>query len=179
LGGQVISVSEAPGQEEDETGRPYMGKAGKFWESMLATSNIRRESLYVCNALKCRPPKNEIPDDYHNVHACNVHLLTQISIIQPNLIIVFGKVAAYSLGLLKKSASLSSIVGNYQKRVGKKFEYVDFKGQQRTSDLIVTYHPSYLMRRGAKQQIASWESYNHLMEARSILDGLVIPKNTK
>jgi uracil-DNA glycosylase len=173
LGAAAMAISEAPGKDEDESGRPYMGKAGKYWEVMLQTAGLRRESIYVCNALCCRPPNNAIPEDYHNIHACNVRLLTQIAIIQPRLIITFGKVAAFALGLVKKSASLGSIVGKQQ------LNYNDYKGTEHQCPVIVTYHPSYLMRGGLKQQADSWKTYNHLREARSILDGLVIPENTE
>lgn len=172
LGSAAMCISEAPGQEEDESGRPYQGRAGKYWETMLASARLRRESMYVCNALKCRPPNNKIPDDFHNIHACNVHLLTQIAILQPKLIISFGKVAAFALGLIKKSASLGGIVGRQT------LNYTDYKGLAHECPVIVTYHPSYLMRNGYRQQEDAWKSFNHLMEARSILDGLVVPKNT-
>jgi uracil-DNA glycosylase len=168
LGAAVMCISEAPGDDEDKTGRPYMGRAGRYWETMLATARFKRETLYICNALKCRPPNNVIPDDYHNIHACNIHLLTQIAILQPKLIITFGKVAAFALGLVKKSASLGSVVGKQQ------LDFLDYKGITHTCPVIVTYHPSYLMRNGYKQQADSWKTYNHLVEARSILDGLAI-----
>jgi uracil-DNA glycosylase len=174
LGGVVMSVSEAPGAEEDETGKPYQGRAGKYWERMLETAGLMRSSIYVCNSVCCRPPGNKMPDDYHNIHACNVHLLTQIAIIQPKLILAFGKVAAFALGVIRKSDSLSSVLGNYRTKFNDPFGYINYKSEQKEAELIVTYHPSYLMRGGLKQQEACWKSYIHLKEAREILDGLVI-----
>jgi len=175
----AMSVSEAPGAEEDATGLPFQGRAGKYWEGMLTTVGFKRIDLYVCNALCCRPPQNVIPDDYHNIFACNARLLAQIAIIQPKLIMVFGKAASFALGLLKKSDSLSSVVGNLRTRTGEPFKYVDFRGNGRTAELVVTYHPSYLMRGGLEQQKASWKAYNHLKEAKQLHDGLVISPNSK
>jgi DNA polymerase len=168
LGIKVMSVSEAPGADEDREGRPYVGKAGKFWEGMLGTAGLSRDYMFVCNSLKCRPDNNKIEADYNQITNCAPFLVKQMGIIKPKLIIAFGKVAAFSLGLLpNKSASVSSVLGVFPKT----YTYACPDGTAQTAQIVATYHPSYLMRGGKEND--NYKSYLHLCDARRILDGLV------
>ena len=168
MGTRVMSVSEAPGADEDREGRPYVGKAGKFWEGMLASAGLSRTHMWVCNSLCCRPDNNSVVADYHQVTNCAPFLIKQMAIVKPELIIAFGKVAAFALGLLpNKSAALSTVLGVFPKTY--RYSYPD--GTSRTAKVVVTYHPSYLMRGGKEKD--NYKSYTHLCEARRILDGLV------
>jgi uracil-DNA glycosylase len=171
LGTKVMSIAEAPGEEEDRTGKPFSGRAGKYWEQMLQNAGLSRTSLWVCNVLCCRPVGNKIEPDYHQIHNCTPYLARQLSIIKPQLIIAFGKVAAYGLGLLpNKTASVGSVLGVWSKRTGSLFQYGTDSGNYQT-EAVVTYHPSYLMRPGKDKE--NWLSYLHLSEARSVMNGLV------
>jgi DNA polymerase len=168
-----MSISEAAGEEEfyaKPVPRPYVGKAGKYWEGMISGAGFVREQLYITNAIKSRPmhegKSNAITPAYDEVHACQPFLFRQLEIIQPKLILVFGKVAAYSLGLLKKSDSLGSILGERLPF----FEYACSDGIRRRASLVTTYHPSYLMR--ANKEKENWLSYTHLCRAKEIFNQL-------
>lgn len=141
---QIMSISEAPGAEEDKTGRPYMGKAGDFWEGMLQSVGWSRDQLYICNALKCRPPNNKIPDGFVELDACKHFLIKQVSIVQPSFLLVFGKPAAYSLGILSR-ADYGKPVKNRLGVQKRPYKYTGIDGYEREAKVLWTYHPSYLM----------------------------------
>jgi uracil-DNA glycosylase len=166
----VMSISEAAGEAEQRAGLPYQGSAGKYWAGMLSSAGFLRENLYVTNVIKGRPmyggKSNAISPNYDEVHACQPFLFRQLEIIQPKLILVFGKVAAYSLGLLKKADSFGKILGEIPL-----YEYACSDGIKRQAKIICVYHPSYLMR--ANKERENWLSYIHLCRAKEILDGLV------
>lgn len=87
---EIIFIGEAPGQKEDETGRPFVGAAGKFLDEMLGTINLKREDIYIANICKCRPPNNRDPLP-EEIAACWTWLLEQIKIIRPKLIVTLGR----------------------------------------------------------------------------------------
>ena len=145
----VMVVGEAPGQEEDRTGRPFVGQAGKLLDLLLMTAGFPRESVYICNTLKCRPPnnRNPLPDE---LEACANFLQGQIDTIAPRVLIAVGKFAAQSL--LKSEESIGRLRGQ-------KHEY-------RGIPLIVTYHPAYLLRTPSASRVA-WQDFQLL---RQVLD---------
>ena len=133
-------IGEAPGAEEDRLGDPFVGQAGKLLDSMLAAIGLsRRENVYIANVLKCRPPgnRNPAPDE---VEKCTPHLLRQIELIQPKLIVALGRFAAQTL--LDTSASISSLRGRVHRYAG--------------VPLIVTYHPAYLLR-NLEDKARAWD----------------------
>jgi DNA polymerase len=135
-----LIIGEAPGQEEDARGEPFVGPAGHLLDNMLAAIGLQRGSdVYIANVLKCRPPgnRNPAPDE---VAACSPHLMRQIALIQPSLIVAMGRAAAQTL--LHSDASIASMRG-------RRFEYQNVP-------LIVTYHPAYLLRNLADKAKA-WE----------------------
>lgn len=135
-----LIIGEAPGQEEDARGEPFVGPAGHLLDNMLAAIGLQRGSdVYIANVLKCRPPgnRNPAPDE---VTACSPHLIRQIALIQPSLIVAMGRAAAQTL--LHSDASIASMRG-------RRFEYQNVP-------LIVTYHPAYLLRNLADKAKA-WE----------------------
>jgi uracil-DNA glycosylase len=145
----VMVVGEAPGQEEDRTGRPFVGQAGKLLDLLLMTAGFPRESVYICNTLKCRPPnnRNPLPDE---LEACSNFLQGQIDTIAPRALIAVGKFAAQSL--LKSEESIGRLRGQ--------------KHQYRGIPLIVTYHPAYLLRTPSASRVA-WQDFQLL---RQVLD---------
>lgn len=139
-GARLLIVGEAPGQEEDATGEPFVGQAGRLLDNMLAAIRLRRgESVYIANVLKCRPPGNRNPAP-EEVAACAGHLKRQIELIRPQLILAMGRFAAQSL--LKTEASISNLRGRMH----------DYEGVP----LLVTYHPAYLLR-SPGEKAKAWE----------------------
>jgi len=125
-----LLVGEAPGAEEDRTGEPFVGQAGRLLDAMLAAIDLSREkNVYICNVLKCRPPGNRNPEP-DEVARCTPFLLRQIELIQPKLIVAMGRFAAQTL--LNTDASIASLRGRVHRYAER--------------PLIVTYHPAYLLR---------------------------------
>jgi len=124
-------VGEAPGAEEDRRGEPFVGRAGKLLDAMLASVDRKREQVYIANVLKCRPPKNRDPDG-EEVQQCGPYLLRQIDLVRPKLLIAMGRFAAQAL--LHTSRPISKLRGEV------------FEHAATDIPLIVTYHPAYLLR---------------------------------
>ncbi len=125
-----LLVGEAPGAEEDARGEPFVGQGGRLLDNMLAAIGLKRgDNVYICNVLKCRPPGNRNPEPFE-VAQCSPHLLRQLALIQPKLILAMGRFAAQTL--LDTEASIASLRGRLHRYQG--------------VPLIVTYHPAYLLR---------------------------------
>ena len=133
-------VGEGPGVEEDASGEPFVGQAGKLLDNMLAAISLQRgRHVYITNIVKCRPPGNRNPEPAE-AQQCEPYLARQIELIQPKLIIALGKVAAQNL--LHTDATVASLRGKLHEHSG--------------IPLIVTYHPAYLLRTLADKAKA-WE----------------------
>ncbi len=133
-------IGEAPGQEEDRAGEPFVGQAGKLLDSMLAALDLQRSvNVYIANVLKCRPPGNRDPQPAE-VAACAPHLERQIALLRPQLIILMGRFAAQTI--LQSDTSIASMRGRV-------FTY-------QNTPVIVTYHPAYLLR-SLTEKAKSWE----------------------
>jgi len=125
-----LLVGEAPGAEEDRLGEPFVGQAGKLLDHMLHSIGLQRgRNVYIANVLKCRPPGNRNPEP-DEVAKCSPHLLRQVALIQPRLIIAMGRFAAQTL--LGTDATIASLRGRVHRYAG--------------VPLVVTYHPAYLLR---------------------------------
>jgi uracil-DNA glycosylase len=123
-------IGEAPGENEDKQGEPFVGQAGKLLDSMLhALALARGRNVYIANVVKCRPPGNRNPE-LDEVARCEPYLQRQVALVRPKLIVALGRVAAQNL--LKTDASISSLRGRIHR-------YEDVP-------VIVTYHPAYLLR---------------------------------
>lgn len=147
---RVMCVGEAPGQREDETGVPFVGRAGKLLDRLLASVGIGREGVFICNVLKCRPPgnRNPLPEE---IESCSPFLLRQLALVDPDVVIAFGTFAARTL--LDSPESL----GKMRQRTHR------YEGRP----LVVTYHPAALLRNPGWIR-SSWED---LQRVREILDG--------
>ncbi len=131
----VMVVGEAPGAEEDKTGRPFVGKAGKLLDLLLATAGFERERVFICNVLKCRPPANRNPQP-DEVEACSPYLLRQVELVKPRVIIAFGTFAAQTL--LGSDVSIGKLRGRlHEYRPTPEHEGIP---------LVPTYHPAALLR---------------------------------
>ena len=126
---RLVLIGEAPGANEDRTGKVFVGKAGKLLTKMLKAIHIDREDVYITNIVKCRPPGNRNPKQ-EEIKACLPYLIEQLDIIDPDFILLLGKVSATTL--LKKNYTL------------RKFREKDFfiNGKR----VFITYHPSALLR---------------------------------
>ena len=146
-------IGEAPGQEEDRSGEPFVGQAGKLLDSMLAALDLTRNvNVYIANVLKCRPPENRNPEPAE-VARCAPHLLRQVALIRPRVILLMGRFAVQAV--LGTNASIASLRGRRH----------SFSG----TAVVVTYHPAYLLRTPVDKALA-WQD---LLPARATcLEGL-------
>jgi DNA polymerase len=143
---ELVFVGEAPGADEDAQGRPFVGRAGQLLTKIIAAMGLKREDVYICNILKCRPPgnRNPLPDE---IAACEPFLIRQLEAIRPRVICALGSFAAHTL--LKSEAPISVLRGRFHRYQG--------------IPLMPTYHPAYLLRNpGAKKQV--WEDVQAIMK---------------
>ncbi|CAJ9551362.1 phage SPO1 DNA polymerase domain-containing protein [Burkholderia pseudomallei] len=123
-------VGEAPGENEDKQGEPFVGQAGKLLDNMLRALALKRgENVYIANVIKCRPPGNRNPEP-DEVARCEPYLQRQVALVKPKLIVALGRFAAQTL--LKTDGSIASMRGRVHQYEG--------------VPVIVTYHPAYLLR---------------------------------
>jgi uracil-DNA glycosylase family 4 len=129
----ILFLGEAPGEKEDESGRPFVGQSGKLQEALSASMGLKRGVDYhILNILKCRPPENRDPKP-EEIENCRKFLEAQIRSIKPKVIVAFGRFAqAFVLGLPASKIQAT-------KRVG---EVVDFMGAK----VVLTYHPAFVTR---------------------------------
>ncbi len=144
----LLVIGEAPGQEEDRRGEPFVGRAGQLLDRMLAAIGLDRQTVYITNVLKCRPPKNRDPS-VEEAQACGPYLRRQIELISPRVILSVGRVSAQNL--LQTPTSLGRLRGRWH----------EFGPQQ--TPLLVTYHPAYLLRTPAAKRQA-WTDLKQVRE---------------
>jgi DNA polymerase len=126
---RLVVVGEGPGRTEDETGRPFVGRAGELLTKILAAIDLPRAQVFICNIVKCRPPENRQPQ-FDEIAACLPYLYRQIELVKPKVILAMGSTAAQSL--LDTKQSLGGLRNHLHR----------FRG----IPLIVTYHPAALLR---------------------------------
>jgi DNA polymerase len=157
---RLVFVGEGPGAEEDAAGRPFVGEAGKLLTKIIESGmGIKREEVYICNVVKCRPPNNRDPEP-EEVRACLPYLEQQLRIIKPEVICALGRIAAQSL--LRRPFKITEERGNWFSFMG--------------TPLMVTFHPAYILRnppeeRPLKRQV--WEDVQKIMGRL----GLKVKKN--
>ena len=126
---ELMLVGEGPGAEEDRQGMPFVGAAGQLLTKIIQAIELDRSQVYITNVVKCRPPGNRDPE-HDEIDACLPHLLEQIELVRPRLIVALGRVAARTL--LHSAAPMTQLRGAWYKVRG--------------ADLRVTYHPAALLR---------------------------------
>jgi DNA polymerase len=151
-GATLMIIGEAPGADEDAQGEPFVGKAGQLLNKILEAISFKREDVYICNILKCRPPGNRKPLA-EEVDLCIPYLRKQIALVKPRLILALGLTAAENL--LATTESLSRLRGRV-------FQYEGIP-------LMVTYHPAALLRNPNWKRPA-WED---VQAVRKLHDELV------
>lgn len=148
-----LIIGEAPGQQEDRRGEPFVGRAGQLLDQMLLAIGLDRESAFIANVLKCRPPNNRDPAK-HEAEACRHYLERQIDLINPKIVVAVGRIAAQLL--LNSDAPLGQLRGRQHSL------------KDGNLPLIVTYHPAYLLR-SPSQKSKAWQD---LSLARRIVNDL-------
>jgi len=133
---KIVLIGEAPGEMEDETGRPFVGRAGQLLDEFLKDAGISRDNdVYIINTVKCRPPENRVPTDDEK-SACRKFLEAQIDIINPKAIILCGATAMKSFLTLDKKQTISKVRG----------QWVDVVVDGKNYKAMTIFHPSYLLR---------------------------------
>src|ERR1035438_105323 len=134
----LVFVGEGPGADEDAQGIPFVGRAGQLLNNMIAAMGLKREEVYIANVVKCRPPGNRTPEP-DEANTCSQFLFRQIDVVRPEVLVALGATAAtYLLGQRQPLAGLRGRVHAY-----------------RGAQLIVTYHPAYLLR-DPRQKKEAW-----------------------
>ena len=149
---RLVVVGEAPGANEDATGLPFVGAAGRYLDLLLRTVGLaREESVYICNVIKCRPPgnRNPLPDE---IEACAPYLQKQLELIRPEALLAVGSFAAQSL-TGREGVALGKLRGEVRAYGG--------------IPLVCTYHPAALLR-NPKWTRAFWDDLQLL---RNVMDG--------
>ncbi len=126
---RLVVIGEGPGRTEDETGRPFVGRAGELLTKILEAIKLPRDQVFICNIVKCRPPENRLPQ-YDEIAACLPFLYRQLELVKPKVILAMGGTAAQSLLNTKQS------LGSLRNQVHR------FRG----IPVVVTYHPAALLR---------------------------------
>lgn len=134
---KILLIGEAPGADEDASGIPFVGRAGKFLTGLIEQSGLsRRNDFYICNTIKCRPPQNRVPKDEEK-QLCEKYLLEQIKIVNPKVVVLCGATSAKSF--LGDKIKISQIRGQW-------FKILD------NIDATVIFHPSYLLRNRSESE---------------------------
>ncbi len=126
---ELVFVGEGPGEEEDKQGIPFVGAAGQLLTKMIEAMKFSRDTVYICNVVKCRPPGNRNPQP-DEIAACEPFLRAQLQAIQPKVIVALGKFAAQTL--LRDDTAITRMRGQWRSYEG--------------IDLMPTFHPAYLLR---------------------------------
>ncbi len=165
--GKIVFVGEAPGYWEDKQGRPFVGAAGKFLNSLLERAGLKREEVYICNTLKCRPPGNRDPLP-EEVEACKPFLIGQLSLLKPKLVVALGRISAGEL--LGRNVSMTAEHG---KLLDCTFAGLRFK-------LFLTFHPAAGLYSGSVKDllISDFEKLGRVVKElglRSSTRGSLVP----
>jgi uracil-DNA glycosylase len=141
---ELVFVGEAPGYDEDQQGLPFVGRAGQLLTKIIESINLKRDEVYICNVLKCRPPENRNPEP-DEVAACNPFLKKQLAVIRPKIVCCLGTFAAQTV--LQTAAPISKLRG----------KFFDMDGMRVTA----TFHPAYLLRSPDKKREV-WEDMKQI-----------------
>ena len=153
----LMFVGEAPGEKEDETGIPFVGPAGQLFDKYLAAAGIDRDEAYICNILKCRPPRNRDPEPGEQ-DACMDFLRAQVRLVQPRIIVCLGRISA--MRLISPDLKITRDHGKFYEK-GKFL-------------MTAHYHPSALLRDASKKEdalrdmLALAEKYEEIKTGKSV-----------
>lgn len=152
----LMIVGEGPGQNEDETGLPFVGKAGQLLDRILASVNLTEDDVFICNIVKCRPPGNRTPTQ-DEMDACRPYLLEQIRMVAPKIILLSG--ASAVRGLTGDKRGITKIRG----------EWIEWENHL----CMPVFHPAYLLRNPSKERGSpKWLMWQDIQTVRNKLDDL-------
>jgi uracil-DNA glycosylase len=143
---RLMFVGEAPGEDEDLKGEPFVGKAGQLLTKMIEAMGLRREDVYICNTVKCRPPNNRNPEP-DELDACEPFLKGQLASVKPEAIVTLGKFAAQAL--LREQTTISRLRGQWREYEG--------------VPVMPTFHPAYLLR-SPQEKGKVWDDLQQVMK---------------
>lgn len=143
---ELVFVGEGPGAEEDKQGIPFVGAAGQLLTKMIEAMKFKRDDVYICNVVKCRPPNNRNPEP-DEIEACEPFLKAQLQALQPKVIVALGKFATQTL--LRDSTAITRLRGQWRTYQG--------------VPLMPTFHPAYLLRQPADKKLA-WMDLQEVMK---------------
>jgi len=151
---KLMIIGEGPGQAEDESGRPFVGKAGQLLDKILASVNLdSEEDAYICNIVKCRPPGNRVPEPAE-IAACLPYLLEQIRLVDPKIILLAGATAVR--GLLQDPQAITKIRG----------QWLEWQGRW----CMPIFHPAYLLRNNSREPGSpKWLTWQDIQTVRDRL----------
>ena len=157
----LMFIGEGPGQQEDQSGRPFVGAAGQLLDKMLAAIGLKREQVYICNIVKCRPPGNRVPEADERA-ACMGYLREQVALVRPKVIVCLGSTPARAL--LGEDVRITRDRGVWRLKKGVWF--------------MPTFHPAALLRDADKKRPA-WEDFKAIRDKLielGVYDGEAAPR---
>lgn len=157
---RLLFVGEGPGADEDAQGEPFVGAAGQMLNRIINGMGLKREDVYICNVVKCRPPNNRDPL-VEEIEACSPFLLRQIRSVNPEVIVALGKPASHTL--LGNKEPISRLRGRFR----------DYHG----IPLMPTYHPSYLLRSQGDSK-PFWDVWDDMVQVLRLLK-LPVPEKSR
>lgn len=143
---KVMFIGEGPGANEDKEGKPFVGEAGQLLDKILEAAKIDRDSVYITNVIKCRPPGNRTPKE-NEVICCSEYVEAEIALVKPEIIVALGGTA--SQFFLGKEGKITKVRGHWFK--------------ERGMDLICTFHPAAILRDSSKKRPV-WEDFKKIQE---------------
>jgi uracil-DNA glycosylase family 4 len=153
LQADIMIIGEGPGQTEDETGLPFVGRSGQLLEKILASVELTEKEVYICNIVKCRPPENRVPTP-EEMAACKPYLLEQIRLVDPKIILLTGATAVK--GITGSKQGITKIRG----------QWIEWEGRL----CMPIFHPSYLLRNPSKEKGApKWLMWQDIQAVRDKL----------
>lgn len=154
----IMLIGEGPGEQEDLSGRPFVGPAGQLLDKMLNAIGLKREDVFICNVVKCRPPRNRTPER-DEAEACLPYLRAQVALVRPRIIILLGATAARNA--ISPDIRITRDRGAWFEKDG--------------VYLIITYHPSALLRDTSLKR-AAWDDFKSVKD-KAIELGIVWPEH--
>tara|TARA_Y100001935_G_scaffold255621_1_gene270106 strand:- start:10919 stop:11500 length:582 start_codon:yes stop_codon:yes gene_type:complete len=154
---KVMLIGEGPGAEEDQEGRPFVGRAGKLLEKILNSAGFKREDVFITNIVKCRPPNNRNPEQ-KEMKACSKFIDAQIAIINPKIIVTVGSISTKAL--------ISDLIGSdgITKLRGRIFDWRGIK-------VVPILHPSYLLRNPSVEEgKPKWHTWKDMLMIKELIN---------
>ena len=157
----LMLIGEGPGEQEDLSGRPFVGPAGQLLDRILMAAGFKRKDVYICNIVKCRPPHNRVPAE-DECAACRDYLRGQVALVRPKVIVLLGSTAAKAI--LGQEMRITRDRGVWQLKKG--------------MWIMPTYHPSALLRDATKKRPV-WEDFQAVRDKIKKLEGRIHTENNE